>query len=148
MTVAQLENLVRTGQLKREAPREDELAGLKHSAQARLTDAERTELSFASRFDLAYNGAHALALYCLRRAGYRAAMRYMAFQALAHTSNLNAAQWRVLAKAHERRNLAEYEGHLEVDNRLLSSLLSAGRALFDEIDSLAAGGRRDSTSDV
>ncbi len=136
MTVAQLENLVRTGQLKREAPGEDELAGLRHSAQARLADAERPELSFASRFDLAYNGAHALALYCLRRVGYRATKRYMAFQALAHTSNLKAEQWRTLAKAHERRNLAEYEGHLDVDHRLLGSLLSAARALLDEVDSL------------
>ena len=140
MTVTQLENLVRTGQLRREAPGEDELAGLKQSAQERLADAQRPELSFASRFDLAYNGTHALALYCLRRAGYRSATRYMAFQALAHTSNLNAAQWRVLAKAHERRNLAEYEGHLEIDNRLLSSVLSAGQALLDEVNSLAAGG--------
>ena len=59
MAAAQLENLVRIGQLRREAPVADELAGLKRSAQSRLADATRPDLSFASRFDLAYNAAHA-----------------------------------------------------------------------------------------
>ena len=47
VTVAQLENLVRIGQLRREAPVADELAGLKRSAQSRLADATRPDLSFA-----------------------------------------------------------------------------------------------------
>lgn len=141
MTTTQLENLVRIGQLTHEAPAEDELGGLKRSARARLVDAERTELSFASRFDLAYNGAHALALYCLRRAGYRASARFLAFQALAHTSSLGAAQRAVLAKAHQRRNLAEYEGHLEVDNQLFEDMLRAGRELLAEVDLLPESGR-------
>jgi hypothetical protein len=29
---------------------------------------------------------------------------------------IEAAKWRVLAKAHERRNLAEYEGRLDMTN--------------------------------
>ena len=140
MPVPQLDNLVRIGKLKHEAPAEEELAGLKRSARARLSDAGRTELSFASRFDLAYNAAHALALYCLRRAGYRASSRFMAFQTLAHTSSLTAPQWRVLAKAHEHRNLAEYEGHMEVDTPLLEALLNAAGTLLEEID--ADGGKR------
>ena len=135
MPAPQLENLVRIGQLKREAPAEEELVGLKRSGRVRLLDAGRAELSFASRFDLAYNAAHALALYCLRRAGYRASARFTAFQALAHTSSLTASQWRVLAKAHEHRNLAEYEGHTEVDTQLLEALLSAASTLLEEIDS-------------
>ena len=135
MPAPQLENLARIGQLKREAPAQEEMAGLHRSAKARLADAEQAKLSFASRFDLAYNAAHALALYCLRRAGYRASARFTAFQTLPHTSSLTNAQWRVLAKAHERRNLAEYEGHMEVDDQLLEGLLSAARALLEEIGS-------------
>ena len=99
MVAVQLENLVRIGQLRREAPVADELAGLKRSAQSRLADATRPDLSFASRFDLADNAAHALALHCLRRAGYRSATKLTAFQALAHTSRLAPAQWRVLVTA-------------------------------------------------
>ena len=134
MAAAQLENLVRIGQLQREAPAADELAGLKRSAQLRLADALRPELSLASRFDLAYNAAHGLALHCLRRAGYRSTTRLTVFQSLAHTSRLEPAQWRVLVKAHQRRNLAEYEGHMDVDERLLDCLLSAARALLEEVE--------------
>ena len=79
MSSGQLENLVSIGQLKKEPPRADELAGLRSSGLARLADAERAELSFDSRFDLAYNAAHALALYALRRMGYRPGNRYLVF---------------------------------------------------------------------
>ena len=43
MAAAQLENLVRIGQLRREAPVADELAGLKRSAQSRLADGVRRD---------------------------------------------------------------------------------------------------------
>lgn len=130
MTSDELENLVRIGQLKKEPPNADELAGLRRSGLARITDAERRDLSFDSRFDLAYNAAHSLALYALRRLGYRPAHRYLVFQVLPHTAGLAAGHWRVLAKAHEKRNLAEYEGYLEPDERLLADAIVATRALI------------------
>ena len=133
MTSDKLENLVRIGQLKKEPPRADELAGLERSGLSRLTDAERHDLAFESRFDLAYNAAHALALYALRRMGYRAENRYLVFQTLPQTVGLAAGHWRVLAKAHEKRNLAEYEGYLEQDERLLADVLAAARALADTL---------------
>src|ERR1700688_4578607 len=71
MTSSELENLVRAGKLKREPPAADEIAGLRRSGEARLADASRPELSIESRFDLAYNAAHVLALAGLRRLGYR-----------------------------------------------------------------------------
>lgn len=125
-----LDNLVRAGQLKKESPRADELTGLRRSGLARLADAERSDLSFESRFDLAYNAAHALALYALRRMGYRSENRYLVFQTLPHTAGLSAGHWRVLAKAHQARNSAEYEGYLEQDERLLADALAATRALI------------------
>ncbi len=103
MTSDKLDNLVRIGQLKKEPPNAAELAGLKRSGLARMGDAERLELSFESRFDLAYNAAHALALYALRRTGYRPVHRYLVFQTLPDTAGLSAGHWRVLAKAHEKR---------------------------------------------
>ncbi len=131
MTSGNLENLVRTGQLKKEPPREDELAGLKQSGLARLADAERPGLAFESRFDLAYNAAHTLALYALRRLGYRPDKRYVVFQVLPDTTGLPVAHSRVLAKAHTKRNLGEYEGYFEQDERLLTDLLIATQALVD-----------------
>lgn len=137
---AELANLARIGQFKAEPPNERELSGLLASGERRLTDARRAELAFDSRFDLAYNAAHALALYALRRLGYRSENRYLVFQVLPHTLGLPPAQWRVLAKAHERRNLAEYEGHLEHDERLLTDLLAAAGLLLAAIRSLPERG--------
>ena len=138
MTSTELDNLVRIGKLKAEPPSARELKGLLDSARARLADAVSTSLAFDSRFDLAYNASHALALYALRRSGYRCDARYLAFQTLPHTLGLPAEVWRVLAKAHERRNLAEYEGHLEHDDRLLADLLAAAKRLLETVEALAS----------
>lgn len=138
MTSAELDNLVRIGKLKREPPVASEFAGLLRSGAARLADAERTALAYESRFDLAYNAAHALALAALRQQGYRSDNRYLVFQVLPHTLGVPAATWRVLAKCHERRNLAEYEGSMEVDERLLSDLLVATHELLAAVRALPA----------
>ena len=80
MTHPELDNLVRSGQLKTEPAAEGEIQGLLRSGQRRLDDAGRTELSLESRFDLGYNAAHALALAALRVQGYRSDSRYLVFQ--------------------------------------------------------------------
>jgi hypothetical protein len=129
MSSEPLENLVGIGQLHREAPRDDELEGLAESGRSRLKDAERTELAFDSRFDLAYNAAHALALYALRRRGYRPASRFIVFQALEHTADVSTGYRRVLVRAHDVRNAAEYEGYLNEDEQLLADVIAAARAL-------------------
>jgi hypothetical protein len=105
MTRRELDNLVRIGKLKPEPPAQPELEGLLRSGSRRLVDAERTELSLESRFDLAYNAAHALALAALRANGYRSESRYLVFQCLQHTAGLPNEQWRVLGAAHRKRNL-------------------------------------------
>lgn len=105
-----LENLLRTGGLKAEPPDRRECEGLLRSAIDRLQDAHAPKLSFASRFDLAYNAAHALALTALRLRGYRSDRRYLVFQCLTHTLAVSKAQVRLFALCHDRRNLAEYEG--------------------------------------
>ena len=81
-----LENLCGPGQsLRKEAPDAKEFAGLQQSGRRRLADAENQANSLESRFDLAYNAAHALCLAALRRSGYRATNRYIVFQVLPHT---------------------------------------------------------------
>ena len=121
-----LENLAGTGKsLLAEAPDAAEFAGLLRSGRARLTDARNAALSLESRFDLAYNAAHALCLAALRRHGFRARHRYIVFQVLPHTLGLGPEVWRVLAKAHDLRNLAEYEGHVDADARLVMDVVAA-----------------------
>lgn len=107
MPSAPLENLVRIGQLKVEVPAQMEFEGLVRSGRVRLKDAHNAALELESRFDLAYNAAHALSLAALRWHGYRSENRYQVFQCLAHTLGLPPVEWRVLDQAHRKRNLAE-----------------------------------------
>ncbi len=128
-----LENLVRIGQLKAEPPAESEIRGLIQSGLRRLQDADRQELSLESRFDLAYNSAHALALAALRLHGYRSESRYLVFQCLQHTLELPVEQWRVLDQAHRKRNLAEYEGHMDLDEQLVAATLRVSREISERL---------------
>lgn len=129
-----LENLSGPGKpLKAEAPDANEFAGLLRSGLARLKDARNTTLAPESRFDLAYNAAHSLSLVALRRLGYRSANRYIVFQVLQHTLGLGPEVWRVLDKCHNTRNLGEYEGLLEVNERLVTDLITATQAVADAL---------------
>lgn len=136
MPSASLDNLARIGQLKPEPPDRAEFDGLVASARVRLVDAEDQRLALESRFDLAYNAAHALAHAALRWNGYRATNRYLVFQCLPHTLGMEAGVWQVLALCHERRNRAEYEGIINLDDRLLADLLAATRLVLDALDRL------------
>lgn len=123
MGLQPLDNLVRIRQLKAEAATQSELDGLIRSGTARLNDTKTETLSLDSRFDLAYNAAHAFSLAALRWHGYRSEHRYVVFQCLAHTIKLPTEQWRVLDQAHRKRNVAEYEGYLDVDQELVEALI-------------------------
>ena len=136
MTSSPLDNLVRIGKLKAEPPAQAEFDGLVRSGLVRLRDAENAGLSLESRFDLAYNAAHALSLAALRWHGYRSENRYLVFQSLTHTLALEAAQWRVLDQAHNKRNLAEYEGDLDVDDGLVEALIRTARTVAERVAAL------------
>jgi len=136
MTSSPLDNLVRIGKLKAEPPAQAEFAGLVRSGLVRLRDAENATLSLESRFDLAYNAAHALSLAALRWHGYRSENRYLVFQSLTHTLALDATQWRVLDQAHNKRNLAEYEGDLDVDDALVTALIRVARTVAERVATL------------
>lgn len=129
-----LDNLTGPGKpLKEEKPDNAEIQGLIRTGLARLKDSSNATLSLESRFDLAYNAAHALSLAALRRRGYRASNRYIVFQVLPHTLGLGPAVWRVLDKCHNMRNLGEYEGLLDVDERLVGDLIVAAQAVSDAL---------------
>ena len=123
--------------LKAERPDATEFAGLKRSGLARLKDAATPSLSLESRFDLAYNAAHALCFAALRWHGYRSSNRYIVFQLLPHTLGLGAEVWRVLSKCHDLRNLGEYEGDLNIDERIVTDLLVACRMVAAKVQALS-----------
>jgi hypothetical protein len=133
------ENLSGPGKpLKVEPPDANEFTGLKRSGHARLNDALNTSLSLESRFDLAYNAAHALCLAALRWNGYRSANRYIVFQLLPNTLGLGPEVWRVLSKCHDIRNRGEYEGDLSVDERIVNDLVTACQRVAAKVDGLKA----------
>lgn len=134
-----LDNLTARGLLKTEAPTRDEVSGLIRSGTARLADAKNAELSLESRFDLAYNAAHALSLAALRIAGFRARNRYLVFQCLEHTVGLPNENWRVLDQAHRKRNLAEYEGVIDVDENLVEALIRAAEEVASRVAQIHEG---------
>lgn len=131
-----LDNLVAIGKLKTEPPAQAELEGLLRSGGARIKDAENETLSLASRFDLAYNAAHAFSLAALRARGYRSDNRYLVFQSLAHTVGLSTPEWRVLDGAHKKRNLAEYEGDVDIDRALVVAVIRIARLVEARVRAL------------
>lgn len=58
------------------------------------------------------------------------------FQVLPHTLGLGPEVWRVLAKCHDIRNLGEYEGDLNVDERIVTDLITACGAVAAKLDTL------------
>ena len=136
MTSQPLENLVKIGKLKKEAVSQSEFDGLVESGRTRLADAQRSVLALESRFDLAYNAAHALALAALRWHGYRSENRYLVFQCLEHTLRMPPDQWRVLSVSHERRNAAEYEGRVQIEERLVEDLTQVAQAVLKRVTQL------------
>ncbi len=107
MTSPNLDNLVGTGQLKREPPNAKEFAGLVRSARARL-----------------------------RWHGYRSDTRFIVFQCLPHTLGVGPEVWRVLSHCHNLRNRGEYEGFLDLNHRIIVDLVQAAGILLQEVDNL------------
>lgn len=136
MTLEKLDNLVKINQLKNEPPDQDEFDGMVNSAKRRLDDSEVEGLSEDGQFSLAYGAAHALALAALRWHGFRSDKRYLVFQCLEQTVGLENAKWRVLDKCHKQRNLAEYEGHLEITPQLLQELIEVAKELVTLVEAL------------
>jgi len=85
-----VENLVKIGQLKKTPYVEEDVGQYVANAKAYLEDAKKLE-NPGSRFQLAYEGMHALSMTILNKAGVRgdasAGYRQVAFQTL----TLNAA---------------------------------------------------------
>jgi hypothetical protein len=133
----ELDNLVRINRLKAEPGSRNEFAGMVKSARTRLADAQNTSLDPDSQFDLAYGAAHRLALAALRQQGYRSENRITVFQTLVHTLGSDSSDVQVFLRAHNERNLAEYEGRTEIDKGLLDDLIRCARKLEIAVARLA-----------
>jgi len=138
MSLIALDNLVRIGQLKAEPRNVLEATRMLEMARTRMVDAQLASLSLEGRFTSAYNAAHAAALAALRWHGYRSENRFTVFQCLAHTVAWPANRWRVLDAAHQKRNLAEYEGYLDVEESTVKELCDLVASLIIDVQTLMA----------
>ena len=135
-----LQNLVKIGKLKAEPPDQAEFDGLVRSAGRKLPDARNPGLSPDSRFILAYDAAHSLALAALRWHGYRSENRYIVFQALGSTASFPVAKWRFLDNCHKKRNVALYDGDYAEDEQLISELIKIAGELEVAVKALGPVG--------
>ena len=141
MSKVELDNLVKIGSLKAEPATRGEFDGMLRSARTHLTDAQNESIDTDSQFDLAYGAAHRLALAALRQHGYRSENRITVFQTLVHTVGTDKADLQILLKAHNERNLAEYEGRLEIDEKLLADLIRVTKKLEAAVSKLTSPGK-------
>lgn len=129
-----LDALVKIGTLHAEPSEAEEVESLVASGKVRLIDAKNSDLSIESRFDLAYNTSHSLALAALRKNGYRSSKRYLVFQCLEHTLGITPERWRVLDSAHKKRNNAEYEGVFDVSEELVVSMIKITKQMLSLLE--------------
>jgi hypothetical protein len=136
MSSDNLDNLVKIGKLNVDPSTDAEIKGLVQRGLIKIEDYKRADLSADSRFDLAYNAAHALCLAALRKTGYRSENRYIVFQCTQHTIGLEPQYWRVLSDAHRERNVAEYEGDIVVNRQLVEALVRVVDIVAERVQEL------------
>lgn len=136
MALKYLDNLVKVGNLKEEAPDQIQFNEMVGTPTTLLEDLKVEGLSEEGKFSLAYGAAHSLARAALRWHGYRSDDRYIVFQCLAHTVGFEDAKWRVLDKCHNLRNQAEYEGVLDITPQLLEELTNITEELHTLVNAL------------
>ena len=131
-----LQKLAQGGDLEAETPSRPQFVTLVRLGRSLLADARGGELSLEGRFSLVYGAAQALAAAALRARGYRSGNRAMAFECLPETAGLSAVQLRVLELCHDRRDRAEQDGLLEVDERLVREAAEVVQKLLERLERL------------
>jgi len=131
-----LSNLAKIGKIKAEPMNRSEIDRILKMARKRLEDAGYSQISQEGRFTSVYNALHGVALAALRWHGYRSESRYIVFQSLEHTLAWPSSKWRVLDAAHQKRNLAEYEGFLEIEESAITELIMLAEKMISDVDQL------------
>lgn len=133
-----LENLVERKLLREEKGAPEEIQGLLVSAADFLADAKRRENSAATRFNVAYEAAHAVALAALRACNLRPAQgpghRAIVFNLLDATTTARSAVWVPLTKAHDKRNKLTYDGLTTFSEAELEELVECAGALYTIVE--------------
>lgn len=144
---ARLRTLIDRRLLHEEPGAAAEIQGLLTSAHAFLADARRIENSQATRFNVAYEAAHALALAALRACNLRPAQgpghRAIVFNILDSTTTAATATYVPLIKAHDKRNKLTYDGLSTFSGAELDELIASATALEKLVKDLLVKHRPD-----
>jgi hypothetical protein len=122
-----LQNLVDRKILHEEPASPVEVQGLLSSAADFLADARRKDNSEATRFNVAYEAAHAIALAAMRALDLRPAQgpghRAIVFNVLDCTTAAKPEIHVPLSKAHDKRNKLTYDGLTTFSSAELDELI-------------------------
>lgn len=140
MTLINLLNLAKIGQLDPVPLSVDLVKRMLLSAKQRLRDAEFTQNSPETRFDCAYTAIRVVADIGLHLNGFRTSTskpghHQTAVQCLSHTLGVDAATVRILDGLRKQRNLSDYDGEMVTDAALQECLRQA-QAIVIRVDSV------------
>lgn len=136
-------NLIKIGSLKESDRDEDELQQYVNIGTGMLKDAVNVTLTPHSRYMLAYDGIHSLAMAVLLHFGTRPGNglghRSVAFEKLADELKLDIGLRKIIKDAHDRRNETTYRSalpplsHKDAENVItaLSTVLPKAIALIE-----------------
>lgn len=132
-----LDNLVKTGQLKRHASDAKEVANLLAAARRNVADAKAQNISIENRFDAAYKCIMQSALVALLASGFRPDTKVpghhqTVVQSLPKTVGLAGERVAVLDALRHKRNLADYTG-ASVDSSSLATCVKEAERLLGEV---------------
>lgn len=132
-----LDNLLRTGQLKRHDTDAVEVTRLIASARRNVADAHATAISPENRFDAAYKAIMQAGLVALLASGYRPdthrpGHHATTLQSLAKSMGLSGDRIQVLDTLRRKRNLSDYTG-TDIDEGSVNACIAEAEKLLDEL---------------
>ena len=138
MTLENLQNLERIGQLKSHATSREEIRRLLDAARRNLADAGVEIISAETRFDSAYKAIMQLALAAMMANGFRPdtnrpGHHMTVIQSLPQTIGLPTARMAVLDVLRRKRNLTDYDGGW-IDENTMEQCIAEARVLLRDVE--------------
>jgi len=147
MTLENLKNLEKVGQLKSHVTSREEVQRMIEAARRNLADAAVEVISNETRFDSAYKAIMQLALTAMMANGFRPETNkpghhQTMIQSLPHTIGLPTARMMVLDVLRRKRNNADYSGDY-VDEGSMKQCISDAAGLLRDVTAWLAEHRPD-----
>lgn len=138
MTLENLRNLEKIGQLKSHVTSREEMQRLLDSARRNLNDAGVEVISCETRFDSAYKAIMQLALAAMMANGFRPdtsrpGHHMTVIQSLPHTIGLEPGRMAVLDVLRRKRNLTDYSGGW-IDETSMEQCISDANDLLRDVE--------------